>query len=330
MTLKNTLNKQPKVAVFGDLALDRYIMGDTKRMSSEAPIPVLNATSRRVNMACAANTVMNLKAMGAKPFMVGRIGLGEYGDAFKKTAFAHNISLNYTVSEPEDMTAKTRIMAQGQQIARFDEEYRTPLTPEIRAALLEKLKLVRAKADIIVLSDYGYLTLDEEMISAVNKLWANGVILHDPQAFHAVDLTGVTAITPNLKEAKFILQNTSADNSDTDVATLAAELIEKFKLEYVLFTRSEKGMSLFTADGDAHHVSAEAQEVYDVSGAGDSVVAAFSTALARGYDKIEAMHLSNLAGSVAVTKRGVQTVTWEEVMAFDAHIKARDSASKQA
>lgn len=312
------LKTPPKIAVLGDLLIDRYITGSTERLSSEAPIPVVRVKNRSVNMACAGNAIANIKALGGEPLMVGRIGSGEYGEEFLAEARRQNIRTDFTISTETPMGAKTRILVQGQQVARFDEDDKIALTEDERAQLLKKLWAARKEADTILLTDYGYRTIDAEIITAVKDIWSDGSIIMDPQAFHPVDFSGVSAVTPNLKEAKFILGNSTAKNTDEDTQDLANQLIEQFDLEYVLFTRSEKGMSLYEANGNATHVPACAKEVFDVCGAGDSVVAAFTVALGLGMSRSKAMEIANLAGSVAVTKMGVQTVSMDEVTALSA------------
>ena len=301
------------VLVVGDLILDRFVNGVIERISPEAPIPVLHGRGETMALGGAGNVVSNIVSLGGKAICISAVGddaaganivhmlgdCGIHGDGVARTAGRMTSS-------------KTRFSALNQQVLRFDEEEVRALQGAERAALLERFRTALASADIVILSDYGKGVLLDgvaaELISICRQ--AGKLVLADPKGRDYARYAGATAVTPNRKELGEAVGR--AVFTDAEVEAAARELIGLHGLDFVVATRSEKGMSVIDATG-AHHISTQAREVFDVSGAGDTVIASFALSLAAGCDRAAAAAIANAAAGVVVGKRGTASLSADEL-----------------
>ncbi|MBO0332729.1 D-glycero-beta-D-manno-heptose-7-phosphate kinase [Sneathiella sp. CAU 1612] len=313
--LLNILDKVSSVDVLvvGDVMLDRFVYGSTARISPEAPIPILSITHQSQMLGGAGNVVRNIASLGGKARLISVIGEDAEGreiESIFATQGATTPHLVKSVGRPT--TVKTRFIADGQQLLRSDHEATHQLQPQTAGNVIKTFQGAVKTADIIVLSDYAKGVLSDTVLRHVIAYATekNIPIIADPKARDFGRYAGVTLLTPNRKE--MIAASGMPCGSNHEVEQAAREVMRKSGVSAILVTRSEAGMSLVTKD-DAHHIAAEAQEVYDVSGAGDSVIAALSLALAAGASLTDAARIANLAGGIAVSKSGTAAVTKAEI-----------------
>lgn len=319
--LTNLIKTNPfegkSIAVIGDVMVDRFIYGDVERISPEAPVPVVKVSKRETHLGGAANVAANIKSLGARPLLVGRIGHDEYGSVFKECALEIDIDNDYLfTSKQVPTTAKCRIIARSQQVVRFDEEVNAPLQQNEKEDVRKILEKVRKETDVIIVSDYAKGLVDADIMAVIKELWTDGHILLDPkpQSFEEDQkYIGVNAIKPNLQEACKMVGSKEKPREDSTVERIAKELVNRYKLDYMLLTRSGDGMTLALSTGEVHHLKSETREVIDVSGAGDTVIATFAASLTAGFTPLQAAHLANVSGSVIVAKLGTASIHWQEL-----------------
>lgn len=303
-----------RVLVLGDVMLDRFIYGTAARISPEAPIPVLNISHQTKMLGGAGNVVRNIASLGGEALLVSVIGDdsdgAEISDILSKTG---GLTPHLVMSVGRPTTLKTRFIADGQQLLRSDQEATHALRPATAEKLLNAYKSALERADIVVLSDYAKGVLSDPVLKEAISLAraANLPIIADPKSEDFSRYAGASLLTPNRKEMVAASGLPCGSNSEVEAASL--KVLAETGLEALLVTRSEAGMSLIT-ESSAHHIAAEAREVFDVSGAGDSVIAALALAHGAGAPLLEAAGLANLAGSIAVAKSGTAAVTREELM----------------
>ncbi len=300
------------VAVVGDLMVDAYIYGDVERISPEAPVPVVKVSRRTATLGGAANTALNLKTLGAEPLLAGLIGTDSLAETFRGLMNEHRLSGDHLVTTQQPTTGKTRIIARTQQVVRVDDDPADKPDDASHDQLVHQLEIMRRETDTIILADYAKGVIDTPLIDAIERLWAGGHVLVDPKPRPEITYAGATALTPNLKEAEALLGKGKIINEDKAVQTAAEALRDKLKLKHLLITRAEKGMTLLTGE-NCHHIPTRALAVADVSGAGDTVIAAFAAGLAGGLNPLEAARLANAAAGIVVGKLGTATVSWEEL-----------------
>lgn len=299
--------RQARLLVVGDVMLDRYWFGDTERISPEAPVPVVLVSKDDERLGGAANVARNAASIGAKISILGVVGDDEPGRRVEELLKAQGVN-SYLQRDPSlPTTVKLRVVARQQQLIRLDFE-KAP-THEALLNKLEQFQSLLPEVDAVILSDYGKggLTHVTKMIAAARA--AGKVVLVDPKGDDYSKYEGASIITPNRSELRQVVGRWK---DEADLTARAQALREKLKLETLLLTRSEEGMSLFTAQG-VEHVKADAREVYDVSGAGDTVIAAMAVALAAKWPAGQAMKLANKAGGIVVGKLGTATVSLEEL-----------------
>ena len=297
-----------RILVVGDLMLDRYWFGEVDRVSPEAPVPVVRVVRREDRLGGAANVARNICALGAKASLLGIVGQDEAGGQIQFLADEAGINTQLVADHTINTTLKMRVLGRQQQLLRIDFEY--PPSASALNHLDEKISSLIKEHDVIVLSDYnkGALTRVQAMISLAKQY---GIpVLVDPKGTDYGRYTGASLLTPNRSEMQ---QAVGSWADEAELEHKSEQLRQELALDALLITRSEQGMTLFDAIG-RHHVDAQAQEVYDVSGAGDTVLATLASTRAAGLSWEEAMLWANKAGGIVVGKLGTSIVTAEELL----------------
>ena len=296
-----------RLLIVGDVMLDRYWFGDVSRISPEAPVPVVKVERSEERPGGAANVARNAAALGAKVSLLALVGNDEPGVSLKRLMQEGGIDASLHVDEAVTTTVKLRVIGRQQQLLRIDFET-TPSHEALRAKLSD-FELRLHECDAIVFSDYGKggLTHISEMIRLARA--AGKIVLVDPKGDDYACYAGATLITPNRAEMREVVGRWK---DDADLEQKATALRNELALDALLVTRSEEGMSLFRAGG-ALHEKAVAREVYDVSGAGDTVIATLAVMLAQGADWAKAIHVANVAAGIVVGKLGTAVVTRAEL-----------------
>jgi rfaE bifunctional protein kinase chain/domain len=296
-----------RVLVVGDVMLDRYWFGDVSRISPEAPVPVVHVTRNEDRIGGAGNVARNAAALGAQVTLLSVAGRDEAGLALRALLDAETFAVQLHEDAAYSTITKLRVIGRQQQLLRVD--FETQPGHEVLAAKLEAYAQLLDACDVVILSDYGKggLTHVVRMIELARA--AKKPILIDPKGDDWTRYTGATLITPNRSEFREVA---GSWKSEAELAAKADALRKQFALDALLVTRSEEGMSLFDAAG-AHHEATRAQEVFDVSGAGDTVIAAYAVALAAGADGVESVRLANRAAGIVVGKFGTAVATADEV-----------------
>lgn len=302
------------VLVIGDVMLDRYFWGTVSRISPEAPVPVVKLEKVTVSAGGAANVAANIASLGAKPILVGIIGDDEGGRELPKVLEKNNVSgENLICFANRPTTTKTRIVAHHQHVVRIDDEDSKALSDEQSREVWEKIGKILPEIEIVVLSDYakGCLTeiVIENVIETAKKFGKR--VLVDPKGKNYQKYNGANLLTPNRLEAAAA---TGTEIFDEDSIIAAGEkLLENVKLDAALITLGEDGMMLFERNKKAKHFHSLARDVYDVTGAGDTVIAALSIALGAGADFSLAAQIANTAAGIAVEQVGTTAVTGDEL-----------------
>lgn len=295
------------ILVAGDVMLDRYWFGDTERISPEAPVPIVAIKKVEERLGGAANVARNGASLGAKVTLLGLVGDDEAGSQVARMLDAQGIENLLQVDNSVPTIVKLRVIARQQQLIRldFEEEPAQDTLMSKLASFEESLPSVKA----VIFSDYGKGALKHiaQMIEMCRQ--AGKLTLVDPKGDNYSKYAGATVITPNRSELRQVIGKWS---SEADLTLKAQNLRESLGLEAILLTRSEEGMTLFRAE-QVSHIGAQAREVFDVSGAGDTVISTLAVALAAGWDWDPAMALANRAGGIVVGKLGTATVSWEEL-----------------
>jgi D-beta-D-heptose 7-phosphate kinase/D-beta-D-heptose 1-phosphate adenosyltransferase len=319
---------QARVVVLGDVMLDRFLYGSVERVSPEAPVPVI-ALQRTANMpGGAANVARNAAALGAHVVLVGVVGADEAAIELRNLLTGpSSFQTHLTVDATRPTTTKTRYIADQQQILRTDHEVSAPIGEPVAEAMLEQYAAALAGADIVILSDYGKGVLSDAVTArAIKAATAAGKrVLVDPKSRSFAKYRGATVLTPNKHE----LQLASGHECETDAQVVAAatEVLECGICETVIATRGKDGMSIIQKRSAPIHIHTVATEVYDVTGAGDTAVAAMAVALAGGADTRNAARLGNLAAGIVVGKYGTATATRDEILARLGDAEASDHSA---
>ncbi len=305
-----------RVVILGDLIVDQYIWGQVSRISPEAPIPVVEVVRESFSPGGAANVASNLNALGASVEICGIVGEDSYGEMLLDMLREKGIDTRLVVKDPARPTIlKTRIIAHKQQVVRVDREDIRGLAGERLEHMRGLLKQAIPKADALILEDYGKGVIQEGLLHEIIPM-ARGlgkIVTVDPKRDHFDFYKGVTAITPNRLEAEEASGIRIADPKGLQDA--GARLMERLGCDAVLITMGDQGMCLFESKQPPLQIPARAREVYDVSGAGDTVIAVFTAALVAGAGFRQAAVISNVAGGLVVEKLGTAVVTREEIRA---------------
>ena len=305
-----------RALVVGDLMLDEYLWGKAERISPEAPVQVVEVQREELRLGGAGNVVNNLVALGCCVAACSVIGDDENGQLLLENFAAQGVDIAGVFVDPSRRTSKkTRVLASNQQIVRIDRETRDAVAAGSESRLVEFIGRVAPSCDVILVSDYLKGVLTAEVLAAIFAAGQSAGIpvVVDPKGSDYVKYRGATVLTPNRREAEAATGIAICDGESLGRA--AKDLLERVELAALLITRSEQGMSIFQADGAAEHIPTVAREVFDVTGAGDTVLAMLGLALASGHGVVESARLANAAAGIAVGKVGTSTVTPEEVIA---------------
>src|ERR1700722_191743 len=321
------------VVVLGDVMLDSWIYGHVERISPEAPVPVLRADRRREMLGGAGNVARNIGALGSRVILIGVVGDDESGRqlcllADEKAPSGRAIERKLALSLRSPTIHKTRYVAAGQQILRVDEETALPIDQVVAEQLVAYCEQTLSEADAVVLSDYPKGTLTDGVLKRVIQAAraAGKPVIADPKSRNFSRYNGATILTPNRPET---LAATGIDCSDNATAEVAGrQALSQTDAEAVLITRGADGLSIIARDGTAAHIGTRARSVFDVSGAGDTLVATLAVVLASGASLLDAAQLANLSAGIVVEKAGTATVSPREL--WDAaHDTGRGTDSKK-
>lgn len=302
-----------KILIVGDVMLDKYYFGSVERISPEAPVPIVNIRKEESRLGGAANVANNIASLGGQTLLCGTIGHDLLGKELERISRQKNIK-TMLLRTPCPTITKARIIGGKQQIVRVDYEDRSALRNEDKKLLQEAVSANLSDYDILVISDYGKGLITEEFCSYLirHAKKAGKKVIIDPKGRNWKKYSGADLVTPNVKELSDIVGYT-VPNTDRAIEKAAREAIEANHLTSLLVTRSEKGMSLIS-NMPPIHIPTHSEEVFDVSGAGDTVVATLSICLAAGMSIVEAMQTANIAAGIVVKKVGTATLTIEELV----------------
>lgn len=308
-----------RVIVVGDVMLDEFVWGTVTRISPEAPVPVVQVQRRSVHLGGAANVGCNLAALGAVPMPVGVIGEDKHDSSARKILGEYrkySRQLSGLVQEARRYsTVKTRIIAHHQQVCRTDSEDLKPFHPETKNLLLQAYARLAADADATIVSDYAKGVLSSELIRGIQRVVdhrPNGVFAVDPKVRDLRFYGQPTVLTPNKHEAE--LASGIAITGDDSLVKAGKKILQMTRAKNLIITRGEEGMSVFPRGGRVTHIPTTAREVYDVTGAGDTVIAVVALALACGATITEAAVIANFAAGIVVSKLGTAAATAAELV----------------
>jgi len=307
-----------RVLVLGDVMVDKYLWGSVTRVSPEAPVPVVEVQRESWAAGGAANVALNLRALGAAVDLAGVVGRDPAAEMLADQLKTVEVGVAGLITDPERVsTCKTRVLAQHQQVTRIDREVRTPIGEPVAAKLLDAITGVLPAADAVIVEDYGKGVVTASLCAAlIQRARELGKpVIVDPKERRFRMYRDATLITPNLREAADAT-DVEEQNEDETVQWIGRRLKETIPCEMVLITRGETGMSLIKSDGTFHTIPTAAREVFDVSGAGDTVAAAVAAGLGAAGRIEAACMLANHAAGCVVAKLGTATVTRDEIRGF--------------
>jgi D-beta-D-heptose 7-phosphate kinase/D-beta-D-heptose 1-phosphate adenosyltransferase len=305
-----------RLLVLGDAMLDRYLWGDSTRISPEAPVPIVEMREQTHRLGGAANVARNVAALGGAPVLVAVRGQDPEGELLEEEMRRLGLDPAGLVVDPgRPTTLKTRVMARNQQVVRADRESRAEVTGAVLDEILARLEALGAEAEGVIISDYGKGVITGPLLERMLPRWeeAGLPVCVDPKETHFFSYRGVTVITPNQTEAGFAYGKRIQNLRTLEEVGLG--LLRRLEAQAVLITRGEQGMSLFSRGGRIQHFPTVGTEVYDVTGAGDTVVASFAAALVGGATLAEAAVISNHAAGRVIREVGTAAVTPEELLA---------------
>jgi len=308
MTLRIPNFDQARVLVVGDVMLDRYWTGPTSRISPEAPVPVVKVTDKEDRAGGAGNVALNIASLTAQASLMGLVGNDDNAQILEHTLSHKNIATQFTKVDTHPTITKLRVLSRNQQLIRLD--FEESFDDVDNSQMLENFKLKVSECDVVVLSDYGKGALHN--IEAFIKVGrdAGKPVLIDPKGIEFERYRGATLITPNLSEFEGVVGHCK---DEAELVEKGFALIESSGIDSLLVTRSEKGMTLFQKGEQPVHLAATAREVYDVTGAGDTVISVLAAAVAAGATLPEATALANTAAALVVAKLGTATVSLAEL-----------------
>jgi rfaE bifunctional protein kinase chain/domain len=302
--------KNKRILVLGDLMVDKYIWGNVSRISPEAPIPVVQATNDTSCLGGAGNVCHNLQSLGASPILIGVVGKDKEGDWIRRNVAD---SRGIFVSKTRPTTVKTRIIAHHQHVVRVDMEENKAISPQLMHRIFRFIQ--EEKFDALIISDYNKGLVTDSLLQNLLAFTKqkNIPVFVDPKVEHFLSFSPVTLITPNHLEAERFVRHVCHSNEEIERA--GETILKKISTKYLILKRGEQGLSVFERGKRPLHVPTLAKEVYDVTGAGDTVIAVSSLALLSGASIQEAALLANIAAGVVVGKLGTATLNTDELIA---------------
>jgi rfaE bifunctional protein kinase chain/domain len=304
------------ILIVGDVMLDEFIWGKVARISPEAPVPVVDVLRETYRLGGSANVASNIGGLDGTPIPIGVIGQDSASARIQKLLREDQIETSGLIQADRPTTLKTRIIAHNQQVVRADRESRKPFPAELNRELTTLFMRYLPQSTAVIISDYDKGVVNRELMATIlPKARSAGVPVYlDPKVHHADYYRPITMITPNHREAE-MLASTVID-SESALEEAGRKLLQRFECEYALITRGEEGMSLFSASMNkgSHHLPTFAREVFDVTGAGDTVIAAIALARAGGATMEEAAVIANHAAGLVVGKVGTATVSRSELL----------------
>jgi len=329
--LKSIVDKFPgaNILVIGDLILDEYIAGKVDRISPEAPVPIVWADKRSYAAGGAANVAGNIRSLGAKVCLAGVVGTDKNSEILLSELKKAKISTAAVFSEPRrHTTLKTRVLAAHQQVVRIDWEHTHAISAKLNKKISASVRKNIGAFDAVIIEDYGKGVVNMHLLQEIIGLARSRkkIITVDPKEEHFQYYRGVSSITPNRKELENAIRNLKIKDTtnrfkinsdrlftDRQIDSAAKEILSYLDLESLLLTLGEYGMRLFEKNGRITNIPTVAQEVFDVSGAGDTVIATFTLGLCAGASQLEAAHIANYAAGIVVGKIGTATTTRKEL-----------------
>jgi rfaE bifunctional protein kinase chain/domain len=302
-----------KILVLGDFMLDQFVWGKVQRISPEAPVPVVNVERESLSLGGAGNVVMNLSAMGAQAFPIGVCGTDWAGEQIRTLLRSSGVSGDSLLKVERPSTLKTRIIAHQQQVVRVDREQKSAIDGAAEGALKKQFLAMLDESDAVLISDYAKGTITPHLLAAILPAARKKkkLVCLDPKLHNFSSYSPVTVLTPNLSEASTAVG--FPIETEHDLMAAGKRILESIDCKALLLTTGEKGMALFS-DQTMTLVPASAREVYDVTGAGDTVISILTLALAAGASLIDAVKLTNLAAGIVVGKVGTAIVTTSELL----------------
>ncbi|OGF17015.1 MAG: hypothetical protein A2W00_11320 [Candidatus Eisenbacteria bacterium RBG_16_71_46] len=305
-----------RIAVLGDVMLDRYIWGRVERISPEAPVPVVEIERESATLGGAGNVAANLRALGAEPVLLGVTGADAEAEALRRAFAERGVDASHLVADPgRPSTVKTRIIAHSQQVVRADRESRAEIAGDALARLIRAIERELDGCDGLVVSDYGKGVVTPRTLEvALGRARARGIAVSvDPKESHIDVYRGVSILTPNQHEAGWVQGRRIVD--EPSLLEVGWGLQKRLDAQAVLVTRGSQGMSLFERGGRYTYLPTVAREVFDVTGAGDTVVGTVAAALAAGADFPAACHLANHAAGIVIREVGTAACTPADLFA---------------
>ena len=302
-----------RILVVGDVMMDEFVWGTVSRISPEAPVPVVDVTNETRLLGGAANVINNIVSVGGMASLAGVVGRDRRGKDILRKLGKLGVDYQGMVQDADrPTTIKTRVVAHGQQVVRFDRESRQPLTTDLTGRILDNLRTQSELADAVVISDYGKGVVSRELMNGLQPLIAGGkIVTVDPKVSNFNLYKKVSVITPNHHEAA---QGAGmVIDSEESLAATGRKIMGDLKCASVLITRGEQGMTLFEKNEPPRHIKTVAREVFDVTGAGDTVIAILTLGLAAGLSRFEASVLANFAAGLVVAEVGTSTVTADQL-----------------
>jgi rfaE bifunctional protein kinase chain/domain len=299
-----------KVLVIGDVMLDRYWWGSVGRISPEAPVPVVRLGETTLSAGGAANVAVNVAGLGATPLLLGIVGVDSDAISVRNILSSAGVDpIDLIGVSDRPTTVKTRVIAHSQQVVRVDQESDEQVDPAVEERLISRANELVAAADAVIISDYSKGTLTQRVLSEIinSARRSSTPILVDPKGKDYRKYNGVSLVTPNRREAAEA--SNLSENTPSVVEIAGNMLLNELNVEFLLITQGEEGMTLFRRNSTPKHFPTAAREVYDVTGAGDTVIASLAVALGAGLDIETATHIANMSAGSVVEQIGTTAIT---------------------
>lgn len=307
--------EKTKILVIGDVMLDHFVYGTVSRISPEAPVPVVNVKSEKLMPGGAANVVSNVAKLGGRVYVAGVVGNDYNGNILRELIGKDTVNSEGIVTVDNFQTIiKTRVIAHNQQIVRFDKEDNVRFSQDVYKKLIANIKNIADEVDAVIISDYGKGLIEKRFFSTIVNLMRekNKFISLDPKVENFKFYKNVSILTPNINEA--FGGSGIMIKDDKTLIKASKAIFKKVKPDYLLITRGEAGMSLFYRDNGSEHLKARAKDVYDVTGAGDTVISTLTIAKSAGANIFDACYIANAAAGIAVSQLGTYAVGVEELI----------------